>query len=470
MTRAGQGAFRMLQNHWPHCRSIAVLCGRGNNGGDGYILAAAAKRAKLNTRVFQTGEPGTPDSQKACDEYRKLGGTIEDVGNEMDVAGCDVVVDALLGIGITRDVGVELIKVIEKVESSGKPVLALDIPSGIDGDSGAVRGAALHADVTATFISTKMGLVAGEGKDYTGVLELDTLDVPREAYREVSEIARIIDPDSLPGSKLKRKSDAHKGSAGHVLIVGGNKTMQGAALMAGQAAARAGAGLVSIASIAARAESFASGVPEIRNFGIESAASLTQLLANCTVAGIGPGLGQDDWAQEVWNEARGQGVPLVVDADALNLLSADPFQRREWILTPHPGEAGRLLDLSTRKIQMDRVGAAERIAERYGGICVLKGAGTIVAGGERTWICDRGNPGMATGGMGDVLTGVICALWAQGLNAEEAACLGVWLHASAGDDCAKEAGAVGMMATDLVPGIRENLNRVIDSAARTTIN
>lgn len=470
MTRAGQGAFRMLQKRWPDCESVGVLCGRGNNGGDGYVLAAAAKRAGLNTTVFRTGEPGTPDSQKARDEYRKLGGTMQDAGNGLDLAACDVLVDALLGVGLTRDVGIELVNIFEQVESSRKPVLALDIPSGIDGDTGAVRGCALRADATATFISTKMGLLTGEGRDYTGVLELDTLDVPQEAYREVCGIAQVIDPKFLPVARLKRKSGAHKGSAGHVLIIGGNKTMQGAALMAGQAAARAGAGLVSIVSIAATAEPYSSGMPELRNFVIEHAASIAQLLESCNAVGIGPGLGQDDWAREMWNAAREYQTQLVVDADALNLLAAYPCQRQDWILTPHPGEAGRLLDMPATEIQMDRVSAAHRIAERFGGICVLKGAGTIVAGGQHTWICDRGNPGMATGGMGDVLTGVICALRAQGLSAEEAACLGVWLHATAGDASARETGAIGMIATDLLPGIRKFLNEVIDGATTAAID
>ncbi len=467
MTRAGCGAFDILRRHWPKCRKIAVICGRGNNGGDGYILAAAAVQSGMQTLVYQTGQPNSTDANRARDSYIQLGGSERELGNDLDLSDCDLVVDALFGSGLTRDIEGSLRQIMERIRSSGKPVLALDIPSGLDGDTGAVRGIALKADVTTTFISTKLGLVSGEGKDYRGILELDTLNIPRAAYRKVPEAAAMIDFDSLAAHKLKRKADAHKGSAGRVLVIGGNETMEGAALMAGRAAYRAGAGLVSIASVAGCAELICASVPEIRGFPVENVEAIEPMLQECDVAGVGPGLGQDDWAVAMWNAARQSSVRLVVDADALNLLAGQPHRRSDWILTPHPGEAGRLLGISAREVQSDRIGAAHRIVDQYGGICVLKGAGTIIAGGERTWLCDQGNPGMATGGMGDVLTGVICAIWAQGLSAEEAASLGVWLHASAGDDSAAESGAIGMMATDLLPGIRTNLSRAMDGAPGT---
>ncbi len=467
MSRAGRGAFDILLKHWPHCNSIAVICGRGNNGGDGYILATAAIQAEMNICVFGMGEPLSPDAKKSYDEYSSLGGTIKSIDETIPFDDYDIVVDALFGSGLKRDIEGRLRQLVQTINACGQPVFALDIPSGLDGDSGQVRGEALHADVTAAFISTKLGLVTGVGKDYRGVLELNTLGVPSEAYTAVEKIATLIDNETLAAWKLKRKSTAHKGSAGRVLIVGGNSTMQGAAIMAGQAACRAGAGLVSIATASVCAQSIAAGAPEIRSFPIESAATLMPLLKGCDIVGIGPGLGQDAWASRMWRAALREPLRMVVDADALNLLAKQPQRSSEWILTPHPGEAGRLLACSTQEIQLNRIGAAQAIVERYGGICVLKGSGTIVADDQNIWICDRGNPGMAAGGMGDVLTGVICALWAQGLTAQEAACLGVWLHACAGDDSARQAGEIGMMATDLLPGIRTNLARAIENVPRT---
>ena len=464
MTRAGRGAFNILQKHWPNCERISVICGRGNNGGDGYILATAALQSGISTRVYQLGSPATPDAKKASDRYLELSGEVENLDDGIGIEDCDLVVDALFGSGLTREIEGRLHSIIDSINASGKPVLALDIPSGLDGDTGAVCGTAIHADVTATFISTKLGLVSGEGKDHRGKLEVDTLGIPPEAYARIGETATLINLGSLAVQKLKRKADSHKGSFGRLLVIGGNKTMQGAAVMAAQAACRAGAGLVSVASPSGCAELIASVVPEVRGFPVTQAEEIELMLHQYGVVGIGPGLGQDSWSRTMWNITSVADVPLVVDADALNLLTVSPRSRADWILTPHPGEAGRLLGIPTREVQKDRIGSAERIVEKYGGICVLKGSGTIVAGGQRLWICDQGNPGMATGGMGDVLTGVICALRAQGLTAEEAACLGVWLHAMAGDDSAAEAGEIGMIATDLLPGIRNNLARAIDSA------
>ncbi len=469
MSRAGCAAFNRLQKHWPEYRKLAVLCGRGNNGGDGYIVAACAIKAGICTQVYWMGEPTTPDAERAYNEFRESGGIVEPIREAIPFESYDVVVDGLFGSGLGRDIEGELRRVIQNANASSTPVLALDIPSGLDGDTGKVRGVALQADVTITFISTKLGLVTAEGKDYRGILELDTLQIPATAYDQVAEIATLIDTRTVAAQKLKRNASAHKGSAGRVLIIGGNNTMQGAALMAGQAACRAGAGLVSLATISGSAEMITASAPQIRGFPVNNAAALLELLETCDVAGVGPGLGQDARANEMWETVLKAQLRLVVDADALNLLARHPQRSDDWILTPHPGEAGRLLNCSTLEVQEDRMRAAAAIVERYGGICVLKGSGTIVAGGKRTWLCDRGNPGMATGGMGDVLTGVICALWAQGLTAEEAACLGVWLHACAGEDSAQAGGEIGMIATDLLSGIRSNLARAMNDADTRSI-
>ncbi len=464
MTRAGEAGYRIMMDHWPTCKRIVVFCGRGNNGGDGYILAAESIKRGLSARVYRLGEPNTPEARKACAGFLQMDGVVEDIGDNIDLDDYDLAVDALLGSGLTRNVDGTVRHAIERIDLSGMPVLALDIPSGLDGDTGAVRGTALRAEVTATFITTKVGLVSGEGRYYRGHLELDSLDISALSYQRIKAAATYISMGTLAAARLRRRMDAHKGDVGRVLVIGGNRTMQGAALMAGRAALRAGAGLVSIASVSGCAELICSGAPEIRGFPIENGGDLAPLLDNSDVVGIGPGLGQDAWAVGMWNEVLQRGRRLVVDADALNLLAQRPQKRTDWLLTPHPGEAGRLLGISAGQVQADRMGAANQIAEMYGGICVLKGAGTVVAGGERTWLCDLGNPGMATGGMGDILTGILGALWGQGLTAEQAACMGVWLHAKSGDDIADEAGQIGMVATDLLLKVRANLSRVMEFA------
>ena len=470
MRRAGEGAFGIFHHNWPQYQTIALLCGSGNNGGDGYVFAAAAVRSGIKVHVYRTSAPKSAESKRALDEYCAHGGEFNAVSGGIDFDQYDAFVDALFGIGLSRDIDGQLGEIIESVNMSGKPVMSLDIPSGLCSDTGSVRGCAVRSDITVTFISVKLGLLIGHAKDYVGALELDTLGIPPAAYDLVEAAATRVNEQELAGVVPQRKADAHKGSAGRVLIVGGNLTMQGAAMMAGRAAYRTGAGLVSIAMQTDSTAIFASSAPEIRVFDLNHAEQLLHLFNDADVVGIGPGLGQGELASELWDTAKENFPRLVVDADALNLLAKQPVKRQNWILTPHPGEAGRLLGVTTEEVQSNRFAAANEIVDQFGGVCVLKGAGTLIASASGIWLCDRGNPGMATGGMGDILTGTICALWAQGMTAEQVARTGVWLHASAGDDCSAECGEIGMIATDLLPGIRTNLNRLINRATSERAN
>jgi len=255
----------------------------------------------------------------------------------------------------------------------------------------------------------------------------------------------------------------HKGDAGHVLVIGGDRGMPGAARMAGEAAYRAGAGLVILATHPEHAAQISAARPELMTYGVESAADLRPLFARADVIAIGPGLGGGEWGRVLFGAVLDTRLPIVVDADALNSLAADPVMHDGWILTPHPGEAARLLGMSKEEVQADRFAAVREMVASYGGVCVLKGAGTLVASlyNGAIAVCDRGNPGMASGGMGDVLTGVIAGLRAQGLSSVDAARLGVWLHAAAGDDAAAT-GEIGLLASDLLPFIRARLNRLVD--------
>lgn len=255
-----------------------------------------------------------------------------------------------------------------------------------------------------------------------------------------------------------RPRDAHKGDFGHVLIVGGDAGYSGAVRLAAEAALRTGAGLVSVATHAVHAAVLNSTCPEIMCHAVQKSADLVPLLQRASVVVLGPGLGRSAWGKELFQLVLMQQQPLVIDADGLNQLAEVPQHNANWILTPHPGEAGRLLGVKTEQVQQDRLAAIGQLQQRYGGVVVLKGAGTLVLGPEgKTSMCAAGNPGMATAGMGDVLSGVIGSLTAQHLPLEIAATLGVELHASAGDLAAKE-GERGMIASDLMPFLRRLMN------------
>jgi len=466
MERAGAGAFGVLRARWPGARRLCIVAGTGNNGGDGYVLARRAREAGLEVSVAQLGEPAriAGDAARARDRLMSAG-TVPAPFDALALADADVVVDAVFGTGLGREVRGAWRGALEAVNAAAKPVLALDVPSGLDADSGAVHGIAVEASATVTFVALKQGLLTGEGPASTGALCLDDLGVGGEvAARTEPSAWRMVLEDHAP-LLAPRPRSAHKGRYGHVLVVGGEHGFAGAARMAGEAAARAGAGLVSVATRAAHAAGIASARPELMVHGVEEAAALASLLERASVIALGPGLGQSPWSQALWEAALAAGKPLVVDADGLNLLAraataGRASRRADWVLTPHPGEAGRLLGSQAGAVQRDRFAAVADLAERYGGVAVLKGSGTLVlASGERApRLCDAGNPGMATGGMGDVLTGVVAGLMAQGLAPGDAARLGVCLHAHAADRAAAEQGERGLLALDLMAHLRRLVN------------
>jgi NAD(P)H-hydrate epimerase len=336
-------------------------------------------------------------------------------------------------------------------------VLAIDIPSGLCSDTGRRLGTAVRADTTITFIGIKQGLLTGAAPDHCGRIHFASLDVPDEVYDRVSAACRRLDLEEQLTRLPAVPVTAHKGSFGHALVVGGELGMAGAAIMAAEAAARCGAGLVSAATRAANLAGFNARRPEVMAHGIEARGELESLLRRATAVAVGPGLGRNAWGEQLLQRVTETALPLVLDADALNLLAAgrvvENSARGQWILTPHPGEAARLLDTDVATVQADRFAAVREMQARYGGVVVLKGAGTLVADGETIALCPYGNPGMASGGMGDVLSGVMAALLAQGLPLRDAACLGVCLHGAAADRAAAE-GLRGLLATDLVPFLR----------------
>jgi NAD(P)H-hydrate epimerase len=482
MQRAGAAAFDLLRVRWPRARRVAIVCGPGNNGGDGYMMARLVREAGLSVDVLSLGaaEKMQGDAAVARKQCKSAGVAVKNFQADQ-LAGHDVIVDALLGTGLEREVDGEWRAAVEAVNASRLPVLAVDIPSGLHADTGRVMGAAVHASATMTFIGLKAGLFTGAGREHAGEIFFNDLNVPPDIYTRVPAMAQRLTETSLHGLMSGRRRDMHKGDAGHVLVIGGARGMPGAACLAGEAAYRAGAGLVMLATHPEHAAHISAARPELIVHAVATPQELRPLLARADVIAVGPGLGQGEWGDALFGAALDTKLPMVVDADALNTLATDPLMHADWILTPHPGEAARMLGMSTEDIQADRFTAAREIVASFGGVCVLKGAGTLVASfkmerraseASRTTladgvvsVCDRGNPGMASGGMGDVLTGVIAGLRAQGLISPVAARLGVWLHAAAGDDVAAS-GEIGMLASDLFPHIRSRLNRLVGHADR----
>ena len=457
MERAGHAAFEVLRKRWPWCRRIAVVCGSGNNGGDGYVVARLARQAGLTVKVAAVGDTHKMKAETAAAWQRAHSSGVEITPFHASLlAGAEVVVDALLGTGLSGSIGENHLAAIDAINGAGCPVLALDVPSGIDADTGAARdGGAVNATLTLTFVGMKQGFVTGDALEHCGIIEVATLGIPAEAYQNIASSAHPFDFETVKQLIRPRRRNSHKGTFGHLLVVGGDHGMTGAAQLAARAAGRSGAGLVSLATRAAHAPMISAVVPEVMAHGVESASELSSLLERASVVAAGPGLGQEGWGRELFNRLTESPLPMVVDADGLNLLAQDPLRRDDWVLTPHPGEAARLLDCTPGDILADRFAAAANIASKYGGVCVLKGAGTLVQeGGSAPMICSGGNPGMASGGMGDLLTGVIGALLAQGFSLAEAAKLGVAMHAAAGDTAARQGGERGMLASDLLPRLR----------------
>jgi len=458
MARAGRAGWRCVLKHWPRAQRIVVACGPGNNGGDGCVLAKHARESGRDARVLRIGSPATPLALRACEEFAAAGGTFAEALGE-----ADLIVDALFGIGLSRAPDAAAAALIEAINAHPAPVLALDVPSGIDARSGAAPGAAaIRADRTLQFVARHRGLRTGAALDHAGELELATLDLPVSAFDGIETAAFAWRADALPAFFPLRPRDSHKGRNGHVLCIGGDHGSGGAAMLATEAALRCGAGLASVVTRAAHVPGLLSRIPEAMAHAIEDVAQLAWLLERADVIALGPGLGQQAWARALCGAVLACDKPRVFDADALNLLAQIPQRlAARDVITPHPGEAARLLGIETQDVQRDRFAAAAALCERYGASVVLKGAGSIVATPEGlpAVIC-AGNPGMAVGGMGDLLTGCIAALLAQGFAARDAAIAGALLHAAAGDAAARMDGERGLLPSDLLPWMRRLANPV----------
>lgn len=460
MARAGKAALDLIGQQWPAANNLLIFCGSGHNGGDGFELARQAAEQGLNASIVLIGNADNmPDEVNAAFQAALAQG-VKRLYLADKWPSADLLVDAMLGTGLSREVSGDYAAAINKINAyTETPVLALDIPSGLHADTGSTMGYAVTADLTLSYIGLNIGLRTHDGPAVCGQLAFADLAVPTSVYQQVTPTAETLSLHKHNALLKPRHRNSHKGHFGHVLVIGGNQGMSGAVIIAAQAAARTGAGLVTIATHPEHAAFLNATRPEIMCRGIAEATDLDELLEKATVVCLGPGLGQDDWAQILFNKVAHCDKPLVVDADALNLLSQQPFQRTNWVLTPHPGEAAALLGINNATVQADRLTAVTALQKRYGGVAVLKGCGSLVChGDESVKLSPFGNPGMASGGMGDCLTGIIGGLLAQQLPLAAAAEIGVVIHGLAADNAARVNGERGLLALDLLPFVQQLLN------------
>lgn len=461
MERAGFAAAQLARELAADSgKPILIFAGPGNNGGDAFVVARYLKQWFFAVTVVFAGDAAKlpADAAAAYAQWRDAGGaTTERLPLS---AGWSLVIDGLFGIGVTRAIEGRYADWINIINYLGAPVLAIDIPSGLDADTGAIHGCCVRATHTITLIGAKPGMLTLDGPDYCGKLDVDDLDL-----HDGSETApgRVLGTGAASGVLAPRLRNSHKGSHGSVGIIGGDSGMVGAALLAGRAALKLGAGRVYVGLLARDAPLLDNTQAELMLRNADDVLKLSHL--NCLA--LGPGLGRSPDAEFYLHCALEAQLPLVIDADALNAIAASAKIKTVLkqilttkVLTPHPAEAARLLGCSTRAVQADRIAAATTLADQFHAHVVLKGAGSVCASPGQPWrINTSGNPAMASAGMGDVLTGIIAALIAQGADARRAVDSAVWLHGAAADACvAAGAGPVGLTAGDTIEAAQKLLN------------
>jgi hydroxyethylthiazole kinase-like uncharacterized protein yjeF len=456
MARAADAAVATILEAFPEASRFCVLCGSGNNAGDGYLVAAKLASKAHDVTLVQVGDVDKLGSDALSARAHCLSVGLEprawDEVLQDGALEVDLFVDALLGLGTSGPPRTPFDRVIRWLNAMPAPVLALDVPSGLHPDFGRPEGECVQASHTMTFIADKIGLRSESGPDYAGVVSVSDLGMPADAVAQFQAMGiRRLVAQALP----PRSRAAHKGDFGHVLVIGGDVGMAGAALLAGEAALRAGAGLVTLATHPHHASALSVYRPELMVRGVSDAAMLAPLIERADVVAIGPGLGQSAWSIDLFQRTIGIEQPMVIDADALNLFARAPRPMRSAILTPHPKEAARLLDHGV--VDPDRLAVLDALQARYQCVIVLKGAATLVHDGETAMVNTLGSPGMASAGMGDALTGCIAGLVVQMDTLADAAGQGVAHHGRAGAWAAAELGEAGMLASDVIHRLGRSL-------------
>ncbi len=439
MQRAGAAVFEWVKAY----DRILVVTGPGNNGGDGFIIAELARQQGHAVQVLALQDPDKlrGDAALAAAQYQ---GEYTDV---IDADGFDCVVDALFGTGLNAPLRGPYPKVVAQINQQDKPVIAVDIPSGLYGSTGGVAGIAVAADLTVAVLALNTGLFTLSGRDCCGDVVLADLQVSAETLDSIEPDAYLLESDALQAISDNRQANSHKGAFGHVLVAGGQAGMLGAALLASQAVLKSGAGLVTTVTDEQQTVMVALHSPEIMSYGFsglgdELAVRPAQVLV------LGVGLGTNQWSQQLFKQSLALDLPTVLDADGLNLLAASRLPRGQvQVITPHPKEAALLLSSSVDAVQQDRFAAVKSLARKYHCVAVLKGSGSLISDGEAVWVCPHGSANLATAGTGDMLAGLIGGLMAQGFVPIQAAQLAVLWHALAGEQSPY---GLSMTATDLL--------------------
>ena len=489
MENAGRGTARVLLEKFPDVqgKKLGIIAGRGNNGGDGFVVARYAAQRGITVFVYllSTTDRVTGDARANLDLLPSLKVPVIEIpdttglsDHKAAMAQQDIWVDAVFGTGLNSDIRGHYREAIDLINSFDRPVLAVDIPSGINADNGRTCGTCIRADVTVTFAFPKIGHAVFPGKTYTGTLEVIDIGIPPHIADAVAPRQLLITPAKVARSLISRKPEAHKGDTGHLLVIAGSTGKTGAAAMTCLAAMRTGAGLVSLGapeSLNAVLETMLLEVmtvplPETGEGTLSENAfgQIDRLLNGKRCVAVGPGLGiVADTGKLVRNLLRTCEIPMVIDADGLNNIAGHNTilekLKAPAVLTPHPGEMARLTGLSSARVQRDRIGCARDFATATGTIIVLKGAGTVIALPDGTvHVNPTGNPGMASGGMGDVLTGIIAGLITQGYSPETSAVAGVYLHGAASDAIAATGKPTGYLAGDVIKKIPGQLGLLME--------
>ncbi|MDX2220388.1 MAG: NAD(P)H-hydrate dehydratase [Burkholderiales bacterium] len=470
MLRAADAAVRTAVEMCGGSGRILVMAGPGNNGGDAWVVARQLQALWYRVTVLSISAPKAVEAAAAHTAFLEAGGTVVE---SMPDAAQDLIIDGLLGIGLSRPPESPVSDWIDCANASGWPILALDVPSGLDADTGRVAGRCIKARQTITFIADKPGLHTGEGPDHAGTVEVASLGIDPEVMSGVDpkDRGQLLLRATCPHPLQPRRLDTHKGRFGTTGIIGGARGMAGAGLLAARTALFAGAGKVFLGLLDETLGTVDWNHPEIMF------RRPRDMLENEVISAliIGPGLGTTDAARNILESSLKSSIPIVLDADALNLVSRGralqtALKRRAEngfvsIMTPHPSEAARLLGTQTADIRTDRINAAKALAARFGSVVVLKGVGSVIAEPSGSWsINQSGNPGMAAGGMGDVLAGLLGALLAQsqesGLSAVDVVRLATWVHGRAADELvAGGTGPIGLTPSEVARACRTVLNK-----------
>lgn len=480
MENAGRGAVQILLERFPGigAKKVGILAGRGNNGGDGFVIARHLSQRGIDVIVYLLSEAShvKGDALANLELLNRFGIPIVEIpdrksfnANRTFMCNRDLWVDAIFGTGLKSDIKGYIADIIEFINSLEKPVMAVDIPSGINSDTGQICGEAVRSCVTATFGYAKAGHYLYPGAEYSGKVETVDIGIPPIITGRISTKQNLLDDKTVSSYLRPRAEDAHKGTAGHLFIIAGSPGKTGAAAMTAMAAMRSGAGLVTVgvpkslnpAMEPMILEAMTSPLPE-NTEGFLSESSFDAIMHHLEgkkCLAVGPGLGTDSSTKKLIIKILSSShLPVVVDADALNLLAGETRLLKKLdipvILTPHPGEMSRLAGKKISEIQEDRISCAREFAGEFKVHLVLKGAGTVIAHPDGSvFINPTGNSGMASGGMGDILTGIIAGFVAQGYPAGEAARIGVYIHGAAGDSLAEKMGPFGFLASDILKSI-----------------